>query len=379
MKSDYEYPEVSEELHEEEWKHFNSNRTIPEKDKFIACYAPFNHMRIRRDGMMSPCCFALVFGKWEKGKFGLKDYWFGDVNNSYRESFLDNEMGIGCRKICGTAIRNKVIPPINDYDWNWHDRSKHAMDSNAYPKVIEFEISNLCNMACPMCMGELSSKHMLGRDKDLKTYAPNLFDNDQNLEELLDQLKEFIPHLRTIRFTGGEPFAHKAFYKIAQMIADVNPTMEVDVTTNGSIYNTKVDKFVGLLKNMKISVSLDTVDVDDYAKIRIGGIHKETMANIEKFKNKLGAANIKINSTIMSLNCANIDKFFAYANANGFTAFVNRYERAGREHTIDYNINLMPKEVLENTIVKLNDINPRINREAVKRTIKLIEKAISEQ
>jgi len=304
------------------------------------------------------------------------------VNEEYQDDFLEGGLSRGCVKSCGSRINKLLPPPIYDYDWNVGDeRLEHAMDPDSWPKVFEFEISNLCNMACVMCMGELSSKHMLGRDKDLKKYDQNTFDDDENLEQLLIELEEFIPHLHTIRFTGGEPFAHKGFYRIAELVTKLNPDMVIDITTNGSIYNTKVDKFAKLL-NMKLSMSLDTVIKDEYDKIRIGGVHSETLGNIQKFKNVLGSDNIKINSTLMSINCLNIDTFFQYAFDNNFEPFINGYDRHGREHTIDWNVSNIDihqrREVID--ILQNKWIRKKHHLqlgdsfiEAVKKTITLLE------
>ena len=368
-----QYPKTSKDNTPEEWKHFQNNRTIPEIDKMISCYAAFNHMRIGRDGSMKPCCFSTAAKKWQRGKYSIRDYWFGKLIDEYREEFLNESIHDGCKRVCGTRIKNKIPPPIVDYDWNYHNRLEHAMDPNSYPKVFELEISNLCNMACPMCMGELSSKHMLGRDKDLKIYEPNVFDDDENLEQLLIELKEFIPHLDCVRFTGGEPFAHKAFYGIAQMIVDLNPNVKIEITTNGSIYNTKVDRFAGLLKNMYLSISLDTVDKNEYTKIRIGGIHTQTMNNIQKFKNKLGADKIKINATLMSINANHIDKFFSYAQENEFGIFINVYERNEREHTPDFSLEFVSNDKLSDIVKRLKLLE---NNKAIDKTISLLEEAI---
>lgn len=358
---------------------FQHKRNIPRIHKQITCYAAFNHMRIKRNGMMMPCCFSMVHQKWEKGKYSLKDYWFGGINEKYQYDFLNGDLSEGCFKSCGSRINKFLPPPIYDYDWNMGDeRLEHALDPDSWPKVFEFEISNLCNMACVMCMGELSSKHMLGRDKDLRKYDPNIFDDDENLEQLLIELEEFIPHLHTIRFTGGEPFAHKGFYKIADLVAKLNPDMIVDITTNGSIYNTKVDKFAKLL-NMRLSVSLDTVVKDEYDKIRIGGIHSETLDNIQKFKNTLGSNNIKINSTLMSINCLNIDTFFQYAFDNEFEPFINGYDRHGREHTIDWGVSNIDidqrKEVID--ILKNKWLHKKSTLELGDSFIESIKKAIA--
>ena len=347
------------------WAFFQNSRTIPSTHKGISCYAPFNHLRIRRDGGMQPCCFASSIQHWEKDKFSLQDYWFGkggrgaggeSLNQDFQEPMLEEGLYTSCHMVCGKRIGRMQPPPILEYDWNvGNERLEHALNPDNYPKVIEFEISNLCNFACPMCCGDLSSKHMLGRDKDLKKYFPNVFDDDDNLDQLVEQLKDFIPHLEKIRFTGGEPFSHKGFYKIAQEIYEINPDMIVEITTNGSVYNTKVDKFAKLL-NMHISVSLDTVVPEEYAQIRIGGKFEETMGNIQKFKKTCGAENIKINSTLMDVNCLNIDKFFEFGMAEGFLVFINQYDRNGRWHTPNMNITNHSSPIRLQTVQRLKII-----------------------
>jgi molybdenum cofactor biosynthesis enzyme MoaA len=362
----------------DKWEYFQSNRIIPERDKILSCYAAFNHMRIRRNGGMSPCCFAIKKDKWVKGEYGLKDYWFGELNEAYRQAFLNQELHAGCQAVCGHRIDNYIQPPINEYDTNTgNDRLEHALDDNAWPRLFEFEISNLCNFACPMCMGELSSKHMLGRDKDLKVYDPNVFDDDENLEQLLIEISEFIPHLHVIRFTGGEPFAHKAFYRIADLITEINPNVLLDVTTNGSVFNKKVERVCHNNK-LKLSMSLDTVMPEEYAIIRVGGKHEETFGNVQKFKNLIGSDNIKINSALMSVNAANIDQFFEYARANDFRAFINVYERLGRQHTEDWSLKLVPVEILKETKKRLEQIfYPKSEFEIIK-AIRLFDKAIED-
>lgn len=352
------------------WDLFQKNRTIAEKEKFISCYAPFNHMRIRRNGAMSPCCFSTSQKLWKKGEVGLKDYWFGSLNESYQEELMAGHLHKGCQKVCGKRISEKIAPPIYEYDYNIENRLEHALESEAWPKIFEFEISNLCNFACPMCMGELSSKHMLGRDKNLKVYDPNVFDNDSNLNFLLDEFKEFIPYLQEIRFVGGEPFAHKAFYRIADIISNINPDLEIQVCTNGSIYNKKVEK-ICKENNLKLSVSIDTVVPKEYEKIRVGGNYKLTFNNLQKFK--INAKKVIVNSTLMSVNVENINRFFLYAIDNNFPAFINVYDRNGREHTKNWGLEKINSLILQNSIDKLKKIKNKNYTNVINQTIKLIE------
>ena len=96
------------------WDFFQSNRTIPSQHKMVSCYAPFNHMRIRRNGEMHPCCFSTQKTRWKKDEVSLKDYWFGELNQSYQEALLENTLHDGCQKVCGARINSKIKPPINE-------------------------------------------------------------------------------------------------------------------------------------------------------------------------------------------------------------------------------------------------------------------------
>ena len=47
-----------------------------------------------------------------------------------------------------------------------------------------------------------------------------------------------------MRFSGGEPFAHKAMYKIAKVVAEINPKVKLEICTNGTVYNKNVEKII---------------------------------------------------------------------------------------------------------------------------------------
>ena len=323
------------------WDTFQQQRTIPDKHKLISCYAAFNHINITRTGALHPCCFSGDKEYWTK-EFRLKDYWFGKLNGSYQENFLNQSLHKGCRT-CKDRIENKLLPPIIDYDHNVGDeRLQHAL-SNTWPRIIDFEISNLCNMECPMCFGNLSSKHAANRDKDTD-WGINVFDDDENLNCLIEDLKEFIPHLKEIRFVGGEPLAHKAMFKIAKVVADIKPELRLQICTNASVYNKKVER---LCKdnNVQFSLSIDTVIPEEYHQIRIGGKYDSTYSNIDKISNLVGKDNITINTVLMSINTENIIKFFEYGLNNDFEIFVNTYSKALRKNSPDWGLHLVPFDI----------------------------------
>ena len=341
----------------DKWNKFQSVRTIPEKEKIISCYAAFNHMRITRLGLMMPCCFSTLKNQvWSK-KRGLKHYWFEGLNTEYQDCFLETKLHDGC-DTCKQRIEESITPPILDYDWNDENRLESAM-SNSYPKVFEFEISNLCNMECPMCVGYLSSKHAMNRDKHID-WGTNVFDDDDNLNHLIEEIKEFIPHLEEMRFVGGEPLAHKEMYKIAKVVRDIKPSLRIQVCTNGSIFNKQV-KEICENNNMKFSFSLDTIIPEEYQKIRIGGKYDETYSNVEQISNIVGNKNITINSTLMSINCHNIIKLVEYSHNNKFDFFLNTYAKHGRITSPDWGLNNLDENIISDVTKDCNKFLEKCN------------------
>ncbi len=337
-------------MNKKDWDIFQENRTIPKEQKYISCFAAFNHMRINRSGRMSPCCFSIDKQLWNKEK-GLYDYWFNGLNLQYQEKFLNNKLPDGCQ-VCKERIEQNIIPPINEYDWNVEDRMKGVMNIS-YPKILEFEISNLCNMECPMCMGHLSSKHAANRDKNIK-FGSNLFDDDENLNHLIKEVKKFIPHLEEIRFAGGEPLAHKGMFKMAKAIYDIKPELRLSVCTNGSVYNKKVEKLCKE-NNIQFTISIDSVIPEEYHQIRIGGKYDSTYSNIDKIKSLIGKDKIEINSTLMCINTENIIEFFKYGLNNGYKIFINTYSKRGRINSPDWGLHLVPFDIKWKVIKQCKD------------------------
>ncbi len=302
-----------------------------------------------------PCCFSTLNNQVGNKAKGVHHYWFEGLNVEYQNDFLNSKLHDGC-DTCKERIENKIIPPIVDYDWNVEDRMRNVM-SISYPKIIEFEISNLCNMECPMCVGYLSSKHAMNRDKHID-WGTNIFDNDENLDHLIEEFKEFIPHLEEIRFVGGEPLAHKAMFKIAKTVRDIKPEVKLQICTNGSIFNKQVKKLCEE-NNTSFSFSLDTIIPEEYQKIRIGGKYKDTYDNVKKIADIIGYQNVTINSTLMSINCKNILKLINYAIKNKYKFFLNTYAKHGRVTSPDWG---------------LHNVNDNIKKKVIQQCKKLLHK-----
>jgi len=136
-------------------------------------------------------------------------------------------------------------------------------------------LSNRCNLECIMCSEENSSKIAKLKIEQEEKLLPY---NDKFVEEL----RPFIPHLKSTKFLGGEPFLIPIYYKIWDLIIEVNPSCEIVVQTNGTVLN---DKIKELLENgnFSISVSIDSLKKETYEHIRKGAIFEEVMRNLDYF------------------------------------------------------------------------------------------------
>ena len=117
------------------------------------------------------------------------------------------------------------------------------------PKVMEFEISNVCNLECAMCSGYWSSAIRANREKLPPLKSP--YD-----EDFVKQLEAFIPHLQEAKFLGGEPFLIKTYYQIWDLIIRLNPGIAVSITTNGTILNPRIKE---MLEHLRVWIVMSMI------------------------------------------------------------------------------------------------------------------------
>jgi len=148
-------------------------------------------------------------------------------------------------------------------------------EPEVYPIRLEFELSNKCNLECAMCSGVFSSSIRANREG--KPPLPQMYDSN-----FVEQLKPFIPHLKQAKFLGGEPFLIDIYYDIWELFIKSNPSCEIIITTNGTVFTNKVQRVLENL-NCQIIVSLDSVTKDTYEGIRVNAVMERTLDHLDKF------------------------------------------------------------------------------------------------
>lgn len=242
---------------------YNAIRT--EQNRSCFCHAPQRSIYFGFHGDAHPCCENLSYSYGKYPADSIHDIWFGEKRLSFRNYILHNDLSQGC-SICEYYMK---IGNFQGVKSRFYDNTPPAAD---YPSRMEFQLSNICNLECKMCDGWSSSQIRKNRDK-----LPPL-SNPYN-DVFVEQLKEFIPHLKQAHFVGGEPFVIPLFFKIWELITTMNPGCNITVQTNASVLNNRIKEIMEN-GNFSINVSLDSLNKATYEKIRKNASFEKTVDNV---------------------------------------------------------------------------------------------------
>ncbi|MCO5249553.1 MAG: radical SAM protein [Chitinophagales bacterium] len=292
----------------EEYKSYYKSRTIQNK-KYL-CHAPFSNMYFNSLGDVANCW--LTFDQPEKYSEDrtIMDIWKGEKFSKLRGHIERFELEARCQK-CQYYIKNEnytnVLAKAYDNDYPLGD----------YPTMMEFELSNTCNLECVMCTGLLSSAIRANRD-----HLPAL--KSPYGDKFVQELREFIPHLYEARFNGGEPFMIKIYYDIWDQFIELNPNCKMVIATNGTTLNKRA---MSILEkgNFHINISIDSLIPERYAQIRVNSDLNKVLENFEYFKNYCQKNNRKICVMInpMRNNWEEMPEFVRFCNENNVHLWYN--------------------------------------------------------
>lgn len=250
----------------EMFRKYDASRKI--KDRKYLCHAPYNNMYINTEGHIAVCWLTFNNPVVYTEDQSLKEIWTSGKFKALREHIEAEDLAYQCGT-CEKHINEgnfvNVLARAYDNDYELTD----------WPSIIEFELENTCNLACTMCNGMLSSVIRRDREKLPKLESPYG-------EKFLEELREFIPHLKEARFNGGEPFLIKKYYRIWDMIFELNPDCKMVIATNGTVLTSKVKDYLSR-GNFHLNISMDGFSKETYEAVRVRGDHDKLMENFEWF------------------------------------------------------------------------------------------------
>lgn len=278
---------------------FNKNRASGPKPTL--CYAPYSNMFFDLFGKVHVCCISWKCSEFIKNK-NIKEIWEGDKFNTLRNRISNNDLSYAC-DICNSHLKNHnfQLALIKMFD-------EFSETKSDYPKMMEFELANNCNLECVMCNNNFSSTIRANRDK----LPPlPLSYNDS----FVSQIEEFIPHLTKARFIGGEPFLIDIYYKIWDKIIEINPSIIISVSTNGTVLNERNKSVLEKLK-FEIIFSIDSFVKETYEAIRINAKYNNVISNLKYFQDYCKKNNTNFNISVCPIrqNWREIPEIVKYCN-----------------------------------------------------------------
>jgi len=295
------------------------NRYRKTRNKQIFCHAPFTSLNFEQNGNATVCCYNRkhILGTYPRDT--IRDMWFGESAEQLRNFMKKNHLPLGC-ELCYDQFQSRNFAGLraNSYD-SFADLVYFEKKGRFFsmPKVMEFEISNVCNLECTMCNGYFSSS--IRRNREKLDPLVNPYD-----DSFVDQLKAFIPYLVEARFLGGEPFLINIYYDIWDLISKLKPDTQIRITTNGTILNDRVKNLLEKI-NVNIIVSIDSLEEENYERIRANAKFKKLMANFSYFKDYTIRKDTGLCVTVcpMQQNWHELPNFLRFCNERNIYLYFN--------------------------------------------------------
>lgn len=293
---DQQYDSLPKEL----VKKYNRHRPLgPQKQ---LCYAPFKSIYFGNNGDAGVCCYNRkhVLGRYPEQS--IHQMWFGKEAEKLRDFMAHNDLSLGC-----DGCKRHLMAGNFDGSKS-HQYDVNILNKNKYPSVMEFELSNVCNLECEMCSGEFSS--LIRAKREGLPPLPQKYD-----DAFVNQLEEFIPYLEEVKFYGGEPFLIDIYYTIWERIVKINPSVRISVQTNATTLNSRLKELMNKI-DFHINVSFDSLRKDVYEKIRKNADFDRVKENIEYFRSYCKERNTYFGISVcaMQQNWEELPYFINYCN-----------------------------------------------------------------
>lgn len=291
----------------------------PSRDLVVdtICAAPSVSIELDPTGWVYGCCANQLYPLGRIGPERLRDLWGGERAAVLRESLARWDLSVGCGSCRWHLEHGRMDPDAAVYD----GYPLHRPDP-AGPASITFALSNRCNLACVMCTPELSStlRHAAGLSPIANPYDDAFFDD----------LVPFLPGLSYAKFLGGEPFLIPEHHRVWDLMAEVGGPPRLQVTTNGSIWNQRVEQTLDRFA-VDVTVSIDGATAATYEAIRGGGDFATVRANLERFRAACDAkgTELRLCFCLMTNNWHELPRFLAWAMELRAAVTVNVVSDAG--------------------------------------------------
>ena len=291
--------------------------SLPDK----ICMLPWISIETSPIGTARPCCLAIEEITQPNGsKYSLKEHTLEQIYSSeymqnLRKDFLAGAKPATCQRCWDEEAAGRTSKRINS-----RVRLKEYYDSvdwtNTTPNqlwFIDLKLGNICNLKCRICGSWSSSKwakeeidYIPGIDR--KTHLAYKFLQDgawpRESEVFWDNLKQLLPNIKYLEFTGGEPFLIEQHFDLLRYAVEQGyaPNIEIHYNTNGTVFP-ESHTLWSHFKHVEVAFSIDNTG-ERFEYERYGAKWADVQTNIDRF-NKL--RNPKLSTQIcLTVNIQNV-------------------------------------------------------------------------
>jgi MoaA/NifB/PqqE/SkfB family radical SAM enzyme len=290
-------------------------RRISSEDEPIrsACLAPRGQLYFRPDGDVRVCC-RNENPLGNVGRDRLVDIWHNPLRLGIRDALDADDYGAGCQH-CGAEV--SVEGRAGSYPEQFDQLPVRGAEGDRWPRHMEFTLSINCNLQCIQCNGDASSAIRTHRERRpllRKVYG----------EEFFEDLREFLPHLSTASFSGGEPFLAEENYRVWQLIAEVAPDLPVTVVTNATQWTPRVQEALSRIR-CSFRFSIDGATAATYDSIRVGASFDSVMENVGRYLayTRERGTSAAVNHCLMPQNVHEFPELLTWADSLGLPVHVS--------------------------------------------------------
>jgi MoaA/NifB/PqqE/SkfB family radical SAM enzyme len=326
---------------------FDEDRGLTAKSFWSACYAPFSSLYLDQFGAVRACCQNSEHPLGHVARSSLREIWEGAAAEALRAALRAGDMTRGCGFCKWQTTETGRAPFARNFDG-------HAVRSATpeWPSQLEFALTNACNLQCVMCDGDFSSAIRAHREH--RAPLPRAYD-----DRFFAEVEEFLPHLQSAKFVGGEPFIGPESLRMMGLIEEVAPSVAVTVTTNATIRNRRVEELMERLR-MDLVVSLDGASPGVYESIRVGASFTEVLANIDRFREVVEprGGRVVLTHCLMTGNWHEFDDFLRLAERRSLGVFVNTVS-----FPVEHSLHQLPAAELASVVAEMERRTPLVERD----------------
>ena len=352
----------------------------PKNKSKTFCILPWVHLATKPSGEARLCCMTqkVITNNEEEYKFSshnLAEIWNSEYMQNIRLKMINGEEVNDCTKcynleaIGGTSMR---IKSNESYTLdNIDDVIEYSLKNNGktYTNPISFDLrfGNLCNLKCRMCR-LLNSSQIQKEYLNIKNNN-SMFDvyvspdiNNWFLEDTFwIDLEQYIPYIKHLYFTGGEPTLIERHYVFLEEMINRGFNENIALSYNTNLTNAQ-PRFMNILRSFK-NVSL-ACSIDGYGKIdeyiRSPSEWETISKNFETYITEVSHVNLNVSTTVQALNVLYINDLYEWLYAlnvkHDRNIEIHLSILTGPHHL---SVNILTLELKQKALEKLENLDPK--------------------